>query len=249
MSLSPDELDRYARHLVLREVGGPGQRKLNQALVTVVGAGGLGSPALLYLVAAGVGRLRIVDDDVVGLSNLQRQVLYRTGDIGRPKTDSAGDALAALNPHTALDQRRARLTVDNAGALLSDSTLVLDGSDGFDTRQAVNAACVSAGIPLVSGAIAQWEGQLSLFDPASGTPCYACIFPEPPARGQVPSCAEAGVMGALAGVVGAMMAGEAIKHITGAGKTLAGELLIYDNLWGETRKVAVNRRKGCAICG
>ncbi len=249
MSLSGEELDRYARHIVLREIGGPGQRRLRAATVAVIGAGGLGSPALLYLAAAGVGRLRIVDDDTVTLSNLQRQVLHATADIGRPKTESAAARLAALNPGVATDLRAERLCDANAAALIDGADLVLDGSDSFATRRAVNAACTAAGVPLISGAIAQWEGQLSLFHPAAGTPCQACVFPRAPAPGQAPDCAEAGVMGALTGVVGAMMAGEAIKHIAGAGRTLAGQMLIYDALWGETRTIALTPRAGCPVCG
>lgn len=249
MSFTPDELERYARHIVLREVGGMGQRKLSEATVAVIGAGGLGSPALLYLAAAGVGRLIIVDDDHVSLSNLQRQVLHTTDRVGQPKTDSAATALRALNPHVVVEGRPERLTADNAARLLEGAQLVLDGSDSFATRTAVNAACVALGLPLISGAIAQWEGQISLFHPAGGLPCYACLFPDPPAPGQAPSCAEAGVMGALPGVVGAMMAAEALKHITGAGHTLSGEMLIYDALWTETRKVRISRNPSCKVCG
>lgn len=249
MSFTPDELERYARHIVLREVGGMGQRKLSEATVAVIGAGGLGSPALLYLAAAGVGRLIVIDDDHVSLSNLQRQVLHTTDRVGQPKTDSAAMGIHALNPHVTVEGRAERLTPENAARLLEGAQLVLDGSDSFATRTAVNAACVALGLPLISGAIAQWEGQISLFHPASGLPCYACLFPDPPAPGQAPSCAEAGVMGALPGVVGAMMAAEALKHITGAGHTLSGEMLIYDALWTETRKVRIARNPGCKVCG
>ncbi len=249
MSFTPEELERYARHIILREVGGPGQQKLKAASVTVVGAGGLGSPALLYLAAAGVGRLRLVDDDEVSLSNLQRQVLHTTDRIGQLKVDSAAAGLAAVNPHVTVETHALRLTSDNAADLLGGCDLILDGTDSFETRQRVNEAATALAIPLLSGAISQWEGQLSLFDPARGTPCYACIFPDPPAPGQAPSCAEAGVMGALPGVIGAMMAGEAIKHITGAGRTLRGEMLIFDALWGETRKIRLARRPDCAVCG
>ncbi|MEO1274577.1 MAG: HesA/MoeB/ThiF family protein [Pseudomonadota bacterium] len=248
VSLSPDELQRYARHIVLREVGGTGQMRLKGARIAVVGAGGLGSPALLYLAAAGVGRLIVIDDDAVDLSNLQRQILHGSGDIGRPKTESAAARLADINPHVVVEGRAARLTAESAGALLEGADLVLDGSDSFETRDAVNRAAVAAGIPLISGAIAQWEGQVTVLHPAGGAPCYACLFPHAPAPGQAPSCAEAGVMGALAGVVGGMMAGEALKVITGAGQTLSGELLIYDALWGETRKIRVVRRADCAVC-
>ncbi|NNU78879.1 HesA/MoeB/ThiF family protein [Halovulum dunhuangense] len=248
MSFSPEELERYARHIILREIGGPGQQKLKAAHVAVIGAGGLGSPALMYLAAAGIGRIRLIEDDVVSLSNLQRQVLHATDRVGRTKADSARMALAAINPHVVLDTRETRLDPANARDLLAGVDLVLDGSDSFATRATVNAACAALGIPLISGAIAQWEGQVSLFDPARGTPCYACVFPDPPAPGQAPSCAEAGVMGALAGIIGAMMAGEAIKHLTGAGHTLRGEMLIHDALWSESRKIRLNRRADCPVC-
>ena len=248
MSFSEAELERYARHIVLREVGGNGQRKLKEARVLCVGAGGLGSPALLYLAAAGVGTLGVIDDDVVSLSNLQRQVLHETGSVGRPKVDSAVDALARVNPHVAVEGHRMRLDDGNSG-LVAEYDLVLDGSDSFDTRYEVNAACTKAGVPLIAAAMSQWEGQISLYDPAGGSPCYACVFPEAPADGLAPSCAEAGIMGALAGVMGSMMAGEAIKRITGAGEGLAGQMLIYDALYGENRKLRLKRREGCAVCG
>lgn len=249
MSFSPDELDRYARHIILREVGGPGQQRLKRAHVTVIGAGGLGSPALLYLAAAGVGSLRIIDDDIVSLSNLQRQVLHDTAHVGTAKTASAEIALARINPHVTVETHAQRLTHENAATLLANTDLVLDGTDSFETRTLVNATCAALETPLLSGALSQWEGQVTLFHPTSGTPCYACVFPTPPAPGQAPSCAEAGVLGALAGTIGSIMAGEAIKFITGAGKPLAGEMLIQDALWGETRKIRLTRRPGCPVCG
>jgi molybdopterin-synthase adenylyltransferase len=248
MSFSPEELERYARHIVLREVGGTGQRKLKEARVLCIGAGGLGSPALLYLAAAGVGTLGIVDDDVVSLSNLQRQVLHTTANVGKSKTESAAETIARINPHVVVEKHNFRLTAENA-RLVSDYDLVLDGSDNFETRYLVNEACAKAGVPLIAAAMSQWEGQISLYDPANGTPCYACVFPEAPAPGLAPSCAEAGIMGALAGVMGSMMAGEAIKRITGAGEILAGQMLIYDALFGETRKVRLKRREDCPVCG
>lgn len=249
MTLSPDELERYARHIILREIGGTGQRRLNGARVLVVGAGGLGSPALLYLAAAGVGHLTVVDDDTVSLSNLQRQVLHDTNTVGHPKVDSAVAALGRLNPRIAVAAEHTRLDANGAARLCTDADLVLDGSDNFATRALVNAACVAAGTPLVSGALSQWEGQIGLFDPARGGPCYACLFPEAPAAGLAPSCAEGGIVGALPGVIGAMMALEAVKLITGAGGGLRGALLIYDGLYAETRKIAVAARGDCAICG
>ena len=249
MALSDDELERYARHLMLREIGGPGQRRLSAARVLVVGAGGLGSPALMYLAAAGVGALGIVDDDAVSLSNLQRQILHATERVGQPKTDSARAALAALNPHVRVETFPVRLTAANADALVAGWDLALDGSDNFDAREALNAACARAGVPLVAAAIGQWEGQLSVWDPARGGPCWTCVFPTRPAAGLAPSCAEAGVMGALAGVMGALQATEAIKRLTGAGDTLAGRLLLYDALGAEFRTVAVERRADCPVCG
>ena len=200
------ELDRYARHIMLREIGGPGQRRLKDARVLVIGAGGLGSPALLYLAAAGVGTLGVIDDDVVDTSNLQRQIIHTDQRIDMPKVQSATIAVAALNPFITVRPYNRRLTEDMAADLIADYDLVLDGSDSFDTRYLVNRVCVAAGKPLISGAITQWEGQLSVFDTAHGTPCYTCIFPTRPAPGLVPTCAEAGVAAPLPGVIGAMMA-------------------------------------------
>ncbi len=246
---APGEVERYARHIMLREIGGPGQKALKQAKVLVVGAGGLGSPALLYLAAAGVGRIGVIDADVVEATNLQRQIVHADTRIGMPKVFSAEVAMRALNPYVDVRPYHRRLTPDMAADLVGDYDLVLDGTDNFDTRYAVNAACVATGRPLVSGALAQWEGQVSLFHPAAGAPCYACVFPEPPAPHLAPSCAEAGVLGPLPGVVGAMMAAEAVKAITGAGEGLAGQMLIYDALYGESRRIALRRRPGCAVCG
>jgi molybdopterin-synthase adenylyltransferase len=249
VNFGPDELARYARHIVLREVGGAGQQRLRAARAAVVGAGGLGSPALLYLAAAGVGRIAIIDDDVVDLSNLQRQVIHGTPALGRPKAESAAAALQALNPHLEVDTHVIRLTEENAQDVLAGADIALDGSDSFATRYLVNAACAAAGVPLVAAAMSQWEAQISLYEPAAGTPCYACVFPEPPAAGLAPSCAEAGIVGALPGVVGSMMALEAIKRIVGAGRTLAGRMLIYDALDAEVRTLRVAPRPGCAACG
>lgn len=246
---SAAELDRYARHIYLREIGGAGQRALKEGRVLVIGAGGLGAPSLLYLSAAGVGTIGVVDDDTVDATNLQRQVIHTEARIGMPKVLSAEVAMRALNPHIAVHPHKMRLTEENAEALLAGYDLILDGSDNFDTRYLANRAAVQARKPLISAAITQWEGQISLFDPARGTPCYECIFPTRPAPGLVPTCAEAGVVGPLPGVMGAMMALEAIKHLAGAGKTLAGEMLIYDGLWGETRKLTLARRGDCPVCG
>jgi molybdopterin/thiamine biosynthesis adenylyltransferase len=243
------ELDRYARHILLREIGGPGQKRLKAARVLVVGAGGLGSPALMYLAAAGVGTIGVIDADVVEGSNLQRQVIHTDDRIGMPKVFSAETAMRALNPFIEVLPYNRKLDETNAATLVADYDLVLDGTDSFDTRSLVNRACVAAGVPLISGAIAQWEGQLGLFDPARGGPCYACVFPVKPAPDLVPTCAEAGVAAPLPGVIGSMMAMEAVKHLTGAGETLTGRLMIHDALYAETRVIGVKRRVDCDACG
>jgi len=245
----PVELDRYARHIMLREIGGPGQRKLKDSKVLVIGAGGLGSPALLYLAGAGVGVLGFVDDDVVDGSNLQRQIIHADARIGMPKVFSAEIALRALNPFIELRPYKRRLDEAAARALFSDYDLILDGTDNFDTRYMVNRVAVATGKPLISAAITQWEGQVSLFHPAAGAPCYECVFPVRPAPGMVPTCAEAGVAAPLPGVIGAIMAMEAVKHVTGAGETLSGRLMIHDALFAETRVIGVKRRGDCPVCG
>jgi len=246
---SQSELDRYARHIVLRELGGPGQKALKQARVLVIGAGGLGSPALLYLAAAGVGTIGVIDDDEVDNSNLQRQVIHRDADIGLPKVQSAMQAMQAQNPNVVVRPYQRRLTREIAAELFAEYDLILDGTDNFETRYLANATAALHGNPLISGALSQWEGQVSVFDPAHGAPCYECVFPEAPAPGLAPSCAEAGVLGPLPGVVGAMMAAEAVKIVTGAGTPLRGEMLIYDALYGESRKIALTRRADCPVCG
>ena len=242
------ELNRYARHIVLREVGGVGQKRLKDARVLVVGAGGLGAPVLQYLAAAGVGTIGVIDDDVVENANLQRQTIHTDARIGMPKVFSAQAAMEAQNPFVTVRPYHRRLTDDIVDDLIGGYDLVIDGTDNFDTRYRVNAAAVRAGIPLISGALTQWEGQVSVFDPAQGAPCYKCIFPEAPAPELAPNCAEAGVIGPLPGVVGSMMAVEAVKLITGAGTPLRGELLIYDALYGESRKIAITRRTDCETC-
>ena len=246
---SETELERYARHIVLRELGGPGQKRMKQARVLVIGAGGLGAPALQYLAAAGVGTIGVIDDDKVENANLQRQVIHRDTDIGMPKVFSAEQAMLAQNPNVVVLPYHRRLTDEIAENLFSDFDLILDGTDNFETRYLANRTAVGLGKPLISGALSQWEGQLSVFDPANCGPCYQCIFPEAPAPGLAPSCAEAGVIGPLPGVVGSMMAVEAIKVITGAGQTLRGEMLIYDALYGESRKITMSKRADCPICG
>jgi molybdopterin/thiamine biosynthesis adenylyltransferase len=243
MSFSDQEVERYARHLVLREIGGPGQQKLKAAKVLLVGVGGLGAPAGLYLAAAGVGRLGLLDPDEVSLSNLQRQVLYGVGDIGRGKALSAGLRLSHLNPEIELEPIPERLTEANARELIRPWDLVIDGTDDFATRFAVNAACVAEGKTLVSGAIGRWSGQVGVF---AGQPCYQCLVPEVPPDAE--TCSAVGVVGALAGVIGAMMALEAVKVITGAGDPLTGRLLIYDGLDAETRTVRLGADPACPVC-
>ncbi|MGH1413904.1 MAG: HesA/MoeB/ThiF family protein [Pelagimonas sp.] len=243
------ELQRYARHIVLRELGGPGQKKLKEAKVLVIGAGGLGSPVLLYLAAAGVGTIGVIDDDVVDAGNLQRQVIHSDDAIDIPKVFSAEKRMKAINPYLQVRPYQRRLSAEMAEELMADYDLVLDGTDNFDTRYLVNKVAVSQGKPLISGALSQWEGQVSVFDPATDGPCYKCIFASAPAPELAPSCAEAGVLGPLPGVVGSMMAVEAVKLISGAGAVLRGEMLIYDALWGETRKITLKKRQDCPCCG
>lgn len=243
------ELERNARHIVLREIGGPGQKRLKVARVLVVGAGGLGSPALQYLAAAGVGTIGVIDGDVVENSNLQRQVIHTDDRIGMPKVFSAEQAMRAQNPFVEVRPYQRRLTAEIAQDLFADYDLILDGSDNPETRYLVNETAVALSIPLISAAIAQWEGQISLFDPSRDGPCYACVFPEASADGLAPSCAEGGVLGPLPGVIGSMMAVEAIKLLAGAGETLLGRVLIYDALYADTRIIAANRRENCKICG
>jgi len=243
------ELARTARHIVLREIGGPGQKALKQARVLVVGAGGLGSPALQYLAAAGVGTIGVIDDDTVENANLQRQVIHTEAMIGQHKVRSAAAAMIAQNSAVIVRPYARRLTAEIAVDLFADYDLILDGSDNFETRYLVNATAVALGKPLIAAALTQWEGQISLYDPANGTPCYACVFPQAPDRALVPSCAEAGVLAALPGVIGTMMAVEAIKAITGAGEGLRGRLLLYDALFAETRIIGVQRRADCPVCG
>lgn len=242
------ELERYARHIVLRELGGPGQKKLKQAKVLVVGAGGLGSPALMYLTAAGVGTIGVIDDDEVDHTNLQRQIIHRDEAIGDAKVMSAAQSMTALNPYITVRPYKRRLSEATADALCTEYDLILDGTDNFETRYLVNRVAVAQSKPLISGALAQWEGQLSVFDPAKGGPCYQCVFPEAPAPGLAPSCSEAGVVSPLPGVIGTMMALEAIKLITGAGHVTRGEMLIYDGLYGESRKIKLARRDDCPVC-
>ncbi len=236
MSLTTEEIERYARHLVLREIGGPGQQKLKAARVLVVGAGGLGAPLLQYLAAAGVGAIGVVDDDAVALSNLQRQVIHGTPDVGRPKVESAATALARLNPQVRVEPHPVRLGEANARALVADYDVVADGSDNFATRYLVSDACFLEAKPLVTAAVGGFDASLTTLRPfetgpdGKPNPTYRCLFPEPPPAGTVPSCEEAGVLGALTGVVGAMMALEVLREIVGFGESLVGRLLLLDTL-------------------
>jgi adenylyltransferase/sulfurtransferase len=232
--LTAEELERYARHIVLREVGGPGQAALGRARVLVIGAGGLGAPVLLYLAAAGVGTLGVIDDDVVSLSNLQRQVIHGTPDVGMPKVESAASAIRRLNPHVDVRMHGERLTAANALALLADYNLVADGSDNFATRYLVSDACFLARRPLVTAAVGTFDGTLTTIraherrKDGRPNPTYRCLFPEPPPPGTVPACAEAGILGALTGVLGSLMALEVIREIVGFGEGLVGRLLMVD---------------------
>ena len=251
MNLSEQQLHRYARHIVLPEVGGIGQEKLLQARVLVVGAGGLGAPLLLYLAAAGVGTIGVVDDDAVDLSNLQRQVIHATERIGVPKVDSAAEAVAAVNPEIRLVPHPVRLDAGNVAGLIAAYDVIADGSDNFETRFTLNDACHKAGKILVAAAMLRFEGQLATFKSGlgGGLPCYRCLYPSPPPPGMVPSCAEGGVLGALAGTMGSLQATEILKEVMGIGDSLAGHLLIYDALTTTVRKMALKRDPRCATCG
>jgi len=249
MSLTDDQLERYARHIILKEVGGAGQQKLMNAKVLVVGAGGLGSPMLLYLAAAGVGTIGIVDDDQVALSNLQRQVIHATSAVGMPKTMSAAATLRAINPNVKVMEHACRLTADNVRKIVSGYDIVADGCDNFTTRFLVNDACYFLEKPLVSGALSQFDGQISTFKAygGSGLPCYRCFVAKDP--GDALNCAEAGILGAVAGVIGTWQALEVIKEIIGLGESLAGQLLLFEGLTARTRKIRLRRDPDCALCG
>jgi molybdopterin/thiamine biosynthesis adenylyltransferase len=252
MAFSDEELERYARHIVLRQVGGPGQARLQSARVLVVGAGGLGSPVILYLAAAGVGTIGVVDFDFVSLSNLQRQIAHRTEDVGKPKTESAARAARAINPHVRIEPHPTRLSPANALDLIGRYDIVADGSDNFATRFLIADACFFAGKTLVSAAVTEFDGQLATFkahDRAHAYPCYRCLFPEPPPPGTAPSCSETGILGAAAGVMGTLQALEVIKEIICIGESMAGRLLIYEALETRFRTVTVRPDPACALCG
>jgi molybdopterin/thiamine biosynthesis adenylyltransferase len=255
LSFSADERERYGRHIMLKELGGAGQQRLKAATVAIVGAGGLGAPAAFYLAAAGIGKLRLIDDDEVSLSNLQRQILYRGIDVGAPKVERAREVLAALNSNVLVEAERKRITDANAAYFLSDAALVLDGADNFATRFAVNAACHDLGVTLISGAVGRWQGQVATFKSGptkhqpldQRLPCYRCFVPDTPPEAE--TCAAVGIVGALTGVIGSLMALEAIKEIAGAGEGLAGRVLLYDGLNATSRTIALKRDPACPVCG
>jgi adenylyltransferase/sulfurtransferase len=249
LEFSEDEINRYSRHILLQEVGGTGQARLRAARVLVVGAGGLGSPLLMYLAAAGIGTIGLVDDDVVELSNLQRQIAHTTASIGTPKVESAATTALRLNPDAQIRTHATRLTAANALALFAEYDLICDGTDNFATRFLVSDAAVLARRTLVSAAVLRFEGQLSVFKPHAGGPCYRCLYPEPPPDGMVPSCSEAGVLGAVTGVLGTLQATEVMKEILGIGESLSGRLLLWDALATRFRTVRLNRDPHCPSCG
>ena len=250
MTLNDEELERYARHLALREVGGPGQAKIRNARVLVIGAGGLGSPMALYLAAAGVGTLGLVDDDAVSLSNLQRQILFKTGDVGRSKTEAAAEALQALNPGVTVVPHPVRLTAENAKELIGAYDIIADGSDNFETRFLVNDTCSALKKTLVFAAVTEFEGQLATFKPHAGNyPCYRCLNPALPPPGTIPNCSEIGVLGAAAGVMGSLAALEVLKEVAGIGEGLAGKLLVYEALTARFRTIRLNPDPACPHLG
>jgi len=249
MEFTESQIQRYSRQIILSEVGGKGQKKLQDAKVLVIGAGGLGSPAALYLAAAGIGTLGLTDGDVVDLSNLQRQILHTTDRIGVPKVESGGQLLSALNPDITLKLYPEHVNVSNILSLIEGYDIILDGSDNFSTRFLVNDACFFAKKTLISGSIFRFEGQLATIKPHEGFPCYRCLYPEPPPAGLVPNCQEAGVLGVLAGTIGVLQANETIKEILGLGETLAKHLLLYDALDMTFRKVGRPKAPDCPLCG
>jgi molybdopterin/thiamine biosynthesis adenylyltransferase len=255
MSLTPEQLERYARHIMLRELGGAGQQKLLKAHVALVGLGALGGPAALYLAAAGVGKMTLIDDDVVSLSNLQRQILFGTSEVGTAKTDAGAARLVFINPDVSVVQKPRRLDASNARDLLAGASIVVDGSDSFTTRFDVNAACYDLGLPLVSGAVGRWSAQVSVFNagltkgrPARDRlPCYRCLVAETPETEE--TCAAVGVIGPLTGMIGARLALETVKEIAGVGASLAGKLWLFDGLSGDARTVALHADPACSVCG
>ncbi len=248
-TLSVEQRQRYARHIVMPEMGEEGQLKLIDASVLLIGAGGLGSPAAIYLAAAGVGRIGIVDFDVVDTSNLQRQIVHRLDDVDKPKVESAARTIAQLNPDVQVVGHRTQLSSQNAFNIISQYDIVINGSDNFPTRYLVNDACVLLGKTLVDASVLRFEGQLTVFDATNNGPCYRCLYPEPPPPGEVPSCAEGGVLGVLPGIIGSLEALEAIKIIIGQGSPLVGRLLQYDALEGEFYEMKITKNPDCPVCG
>ncbi len=249
LNFSEAEVQRYARHILLREVGGTGQAKLKAARVLIIGAGGLGAPLALYLAAAGVGTIGLVDNDVVELSNLQRQVIHGEASVGRKKVLSAKEALLRVNPLVTVTTYAMRVAPENVEALVNDYDIICDGTDNFATRFLVADACVAARKPLVSAAVLRFEGQISTFKPHEGGPCYRCLYPEPPPEGLVPPCSEAGILGSVTGVMGTLQATEVIKEITQIGQSLSGFLLVWDALASEFRKIKLKKDPACLVCG
>jgi molybdopterin/thiamine biosynthesis adenylyltransferase len=248
LDFSEDEIRRYARHILLREVGGTGQARLKAASVLIVGAGGLGSPLALYLAAAGIGRIGLVDGDVLELSNLQRQVAHGTSRLGQKKVRSAAAAMREINPLVAVQEHDTRLDAANVADLIASYDIICDGTDNFETRFLLADACVAAQKTLISAAVLRFEGQLSTFKPHEGGPCYRCLYPEPPPDGLVPSCSEAGVLGAVTGVMGTLQATEVLKEICRIGESLSGWLLVWDALDANFRKIRLRRDPACPVC-
>ena len=248
MGFSKEQIARYSRQMILPELGVSGQQRLLQASALIVGAGGLGSPAALYLAAAGLGRLGLIDHETVALSNLHRQILHTTPSVGRPKVSSAQERLAALNPHVAVDAHHEALTAANALELVGHYDVVLDGSDNFPTRYLANDACVLTDTPLVHGGVVHYGGQVLTVAPRRSA-CVRCVFPEPPPPGAIPSCQQAGILGTAAGIIGTVMAHEAVKLLTGIGEPLTDRLLVFDGRASRFREVAVRREASCAVCG
>jgi len=251
MDFTDQQLERYARHIILKEVGGAGQKALLEAKVLVVGAGGLGAPVLLYLAAAGVGTLGIMDDDVVELSNLQRQVIHATADIGKAKVASAAETIAAMNPDVKIELIQERLTPANAAEIIGAYDIIADGTDNFKTRHLVSDTCVALGKALVSAALGPYEGQIATFKPhaGEGLPCYRCFLPHEPGENEQRTCADFGILGAVAGVVGSLQALEILKEIAGVGEGLAGKMLMVDTFTMTMRKIGLPRDPGCPTCG
>ncbi|MDO5546281.1 MAG: molybdopterin-synthase adenylyltransferase MoeB [Eubacteriales bacterium] len=248
MAFTNEQIERYSRHIILKEVGVKGQKKLLNAKVLIIGAGGLGAPAALYLAAAGVGTIGIADADVVELSNLQRQIIHATADIGKPKVASARESMLAVNPDIQVNTYHTFIASDNILDIIRDYDFILDGTDNFPAKFLINDACVMAGKPFCHAGIIRFQGQLMTYVPGQG-PCYRCVFKNPPSKDAVPTCKQAGVIGAMAGVIGCLQAMEAIKYITGAGQLLTGHLLTYDALKMEFRKIRVPKDENCAVCG